>query len=71
MQTEADGPEPGKSSHFYEIAEAWRRERPDLNLDDFLLAICVLRLGRIVGDMSDRMCSARFGISDADMGLLF
>jgi DNA-binding MarR family transcriptional regulator len=71
MQTEADGAEPGKSGHIYEIAESWRRERPDLNLDDFLLAIYLLRLGRIIGDMNDRMCSARFGISGADMGLLF
>ncbi len=71
MQTEAERPEPGKSGHIYEIAKSWRRERPDLNLDDFLLAICILRLGRIVGDMNDRMCGARFGISGADMGLLF
>jgi DNA-binding MarR family transcriptional regulator len=58
-------------SHILDIAESWKRERPDLDLADFLLAIYVMRLGRVVDDAYDRMCRKRFGISGADMRVLF
>ena len=60
-----------KHSHVLEIAESWKRARPDLDLKDFLLAIYVMRLGRMVDDAYDLMCRRRFGISGADMRVLF
>lgn len=62
---------PSKHSHVLEIAESWKRARPDLDLKDFLLAIYVMRLGRMVDDAYDFMCRTRFGISGADMRVLF
>jgi DNA-binding MarR family transcriptional regulator len=60
-----------KHSPILDIAQSWRRERPDLGLDDFLLGIYVMRLGRVLDDSYDRMCRKRFGISGADMRVLF
>src|SRR5580692_5720701 len=67
MGTKTAGPE----SHIEDVVESWRRERPDLDLGDFLLAILVMRLGRQVDDKYDRLCRERFGISGADMRVLF
>src|SRR5690606_34252964 len=61
----------GTRSHVQDIAESWRRERPDLDLQDFLLAIFAMRLGRKVDDKYDRMCRERWKISGADMRVLF
>jgi DNA-binding MarR family transcriptional regulator len=57
--------------HTEELAESWRRERPDLDLEDFLLGIYLMRIGRLLDDAYDRMCRATFGISGADMRVLF
>jgi DNA-binding MarR family transcriptional regulator len=57
--------------HTEELAESWRRERPDLDLEDFLLGIYLMRIGRLLDDAYDRMCHATFGISGADMRVLF
>ena len=57
--------------HTEELAESWRRERPDLDLEDFLLGIYLMRVGRLLDDAYDRMCRATFGISGADMRVLF
>ena len=57
--------------HTEELAESWRRERPDLNLEDFLLGIYLMRIGRLLDDAYDRMCRATFGVSGADMRVLF
>jgi DNA-binding MarR family transcriptional regulator len=57
--------------HIQDVVSSWERERPDLNLSNFLLAICVMRLGRILDDSYDRMCRKRYGISGADMRVLF
>jgi DNA-binding MarR family transcriptional regulator len=57
-------------SHIEDVIDSWRRERSDLDLSDFLLAVCVMRLGRVVDDAYDRMCRKRFGISGADMRVL-
>jgi DNA-binding MarR family transcriptional regulator len=53
-----------------EIARQWRRERPDLELGDFLLAIYLRRLGHLIESEYDRMCQARFGMSAHDMRVL-
>jgi len=52
------------------IALQWQRERADLDLDNFLLAIYFMRLGTLVDRAYGRMCMARYGISGADMRVL-
>jgi DNA-binding MarR family transcriptional regulator len=42
-----------------------------LDLTEFLLAVYVMRLGRVLDDAFDAMCHTRFGISASDMGVLF
>jgi len=54
-----------------EITSAWKRERPDLDLSDFLLCIYLMRLGRRVDSAYDLMCRTEFGISGPDMRVLF
>jgi DNA-binding MarR family transcriptional regulator len=63
--------EPVVRRHTEELAESWRRERPDLDLEDFLLGIYVMRLGRLLDDAYDRMCRSTFDVSGADMRVLF
>lgn len=58
-------------SHVEDVMESWRRERPDLDLSVFLLAIIAMRLGRQVDDKYDRLCRERYSISGADMRVLF
>jgi DNA-binding MarR family transcriptional regulator len=58
-------------SHILDISESWKRERPDLDLTHFLLAVQVMRLGRVVDESYDAMCRKRYGISGADMRVLF
>jgi DNA-binding MarR family transcriptional regulator len=61
----------GVRSHVEDVMESWRRERPDLDLSVFLLAIIAMRLGRRVDDKYDRLCRERYNISGADMRVLF
>ena len=57
-------------SFIEEITQQWQRERPDLDLGDFLLAIYVRRLGRLIESDYERMCQTRFGMSAWDMRVL-
>jgi len=57
-------------SFIGKITRQWERERPDLDLKDFLLAIYLRRLGRLIENEYDRMCQARFGMSAWDMRVL-
>jgi DNA-binding MarR family transcriptional regulator len=57
-------------SFIDEITRQWERERPDLDLRDFLLAIYLRRLGRLIENEYDRMCQARFAMSAWDMRVL-
>jgi DNA-binding MarR family transcriptional regulator len=57
-------------AHIQDVVASWERERPDLDLSNFLLAICVMRVGRVLDDAYDRMCRKRHGISGADMRVL-
>lgn len=59
----------GSPTHY--VAETWARERPDLNPSDYLFLMHVLRLGRVIDRLDDRYCRQRFGISGADMRVLF
>ena len=57
--------------HLEDIIATWTRERPDLDLSNYFFAMFVMRLGRVVDDVYDRLCRKRFGISGADMRVLF
>lgn len=61
---------PGQS-YIRELTESWEREFPGMDLENFLVAIYLLRLGRLVGDDNEHRSRTRFGISGSDMGLLF
>ncbi len=52
------------------ITIQWQRERSDLDLADFLLAIYFMRLGTLVERAYSRMCERRHQISGADMRVL-
>jgi DNA-binding MarR family transcriptional regulator len=59
-----------EQSFIDEITRQWERARPDLDLSDFLLAIYLRRLGRLIESEYERMCQARFGMSAWDMRVL-
>jgi DNA-binding MarR family transcriptional regulator len=49
----------------------WQRERDDLDLSNFLLAIYLMRLGTIIERSFGHLCEERYGISGSDMRVLF
>lgn len=57
--------------HTRHIAETLRSERPDLDPADYLYLIYANRMGRILEAVDDKHCRAQFGISAADMRVLF
>jgi DNA-binding MarR family transcriptional regulator len=59
------------NSLIYEIARQWRVERPDLDLQNFLMQIYLQRIGRIIESRFGKMCLRRFGVRAQDMRLLF
>jgi DNA-binding MarR family transcriptional regulator len=64
-------PEASKATvAFDEIIASWRRERPDLYLDDMLLAIGLARLSKMLDARFERLTQDRFGISSSDMRVL-
>jgi len=52
------------------ITHQWERERGELELENFLLAIYFMRLGTLVDRAYDRMCREAYGISGGDMRVL-
>ena len=61
---------PGKT--FIElITVQWQRERGELDLSNFLLAIYLMRLGAMIERDFDRRCLQRYRISGSDMRVLF
>ncbi|QHE83498.1 MarR family transcriptional regulator [Hydrogenophaga sp. BPS33] len=52
------------------ITLQWQRERPDLDLQNFLLAIYFMRLGTLVDRAYDRYCQKQYGINGGDMRLM-
>ena len=61
---------PGKT--FIElITVQWQRERGDLDLSNFLLAIYLMRLGTMIERDFDRLCLQRYRVSGSDMRVLF
>lgn len=59
------------NSLIYEITRQWHTERPDLDLQNFLMQIYLQRIGRIIESRFGKMCLRRFGIRAQDMRLLF
>lgn len=52
------------------ITMQWQRERDDLDLQNFLLAIYFMRLGTLVDRAYDRHCQKAYGINGGDMRLM-
>jgi DNA-binding MarR family transcriptional regulator len=57
-------------SHVEEITAEWRRERPDIDLDRFLLAIYLQRLGRIIQQDFEQLCQSRYRLRSSDLRVL-
>ena len=54
-----------------DIAASLKRERPDLDQTDYLYLLYAQRVGRILDAVDDRHCRTEFGISAAEMRVLF
>jgi DNA-binding MarR family transcriptional regulator len=52
------------------ITVQWQRERSDLDLDNFLLAIYLMRLGTWLERAFDKMCQELWGIGGGDMRVM-
>lgn len=58
-------------THVGQIASDWQRERPDLDLSEFIVSLYAMRLGNIIERRFDAICDKNFGISGSDMRVLF
>ncbi len=56
-----------RSSHFDHVAASWRHELPAPSTDAMLLSIGLIRLGRMVEALHDRMLRSEFDVSGAEM----
>lgn len=54
-----------------ELTSSWKRERPDIDLSNFLLGAEMLRIARIVDAAHNRICRSHFRMSSAEMRVLF
>lgn len=54
-----------------DIAASLKRERPDLDQADYLYLLYAQRVGRILEVVEDRHCRSDYGISGADMRVLY
>jgi DNA-binding MarR family transcriptional regulator len=59
-----------KQTLIHEISRQWRRVRPDLDLQNFLLEIYLMRIGRVIEARFSKMCVRRFGMRAQDMRVL-
>jgi DNA-binding MarR family transcriptional regulator len=57
-------------SHVEEITEDWQRERPDIDLDRFLLSIYVQRLGQLIQQDFERLCQSEYRLRASDVRVL-
>lgn len=60
-----------QSGHTEDLLLSWRRERPDLDLTEFILGIVMMRIGRLLEQNFNRSCRTDFDISAPDMRVLF
>lgn len=54
---------------FDEVSQAWHRERPDLDLENMLLALAIIRMNRLV-DLTFESALKTFGVSVSEMRVL-
>lgn len=57
--------------HARDIAASLQRERPDLDQAEYLYLLYAQRVGRIIDAVHDKHCRTEFGISSAEMRVLF
>lgn len=57
--------------HASDIAASLKRERPDLDQAEYLYLLYLQRVGRIIDAVHDKNCRTVFGISAAEMRVLF
>lgn len=57
--------------HARDIAASLKRERPDLDQGEYLYLLYLQRAGRIIDAVYDKHCRTEFGISGAEMRVLF
>lgn len=69
-QESARKPNRPGSSLIEFISLQWQRERSDLDLSNFLLAVYFMRLGTLIEQDFDKMCQRLGGISGSDMRVL-
>ncbi|HJT39784.1 MAG TPA: MarR family transcriptional regulator [Sphingobium sp.] len=50
--------------------DTWAKERPDLDPDDYLFLIHVMRLGQLIDKLHDSFSRKAFGLSGADVRVL-
>lgn len=56
---------------FEEVEASWAREYPEMQLQGFLVAAALMRMGRIVEKDFSELCSSHFGVIGPEMVLLF
>lgn len=61
---------PVRLQPFAHVAEAWLRERPDLDMEDLLLALALIRTNRLM-EHSLEAALKKFEVSIAEMRILF
>jgi DNA-binding MarR family transcriptional regulator len=64
-------PTPPTSYNYAAAVDAWHLEFPTLDLEQFLLSVLVIRIGRIVEDDWSMLCQTEFGVSGPEASLLF
>ena len=57
-------------SHSELITLQWKKERPDLQLEDLLLSIYLLRLGDRLDRLFDQLCVQRWHVRGGDMRVM-
>ncbi len=57
-------------SHTEDLLRSWVEQRPDLRLNEFLLGIAIMRIGRILDHSFGQMCVDDHRISAPDMRVL-
>jgi len=57
-------------SHFETVREAWMRARPDLDTRNMLLALGLMRMGRMIDYNYDKKCREHFDLTGAEMRIL-
>ena len=54
-----------------DVRLSWKKERPDLDLSNFLVGVHIMQMGRIIDTAYHNLCRARFNVSGSEMRMLF